>query len=313
MRRSRPVVLIMAVAAGAAWAQDAVTARSAAELLAELRARGVALPDGLSIAEDGSVVLPLPAAGEMTPAVPATPAQAGTTTGQLADGPAPQPESDPAVEWKNRAEVSFGLSDGNTESTDLRLAYVGVRETEVDKLRLDGSYYFQKDEDETRENEATAGFLYDHDIGTSRWLWFADGRWDWDEFESWDHRVGGHVGLGYKLIDRDDLRVVLRAGAGAVREFGGERDEWIPEALAGADVDWEISERHALEASFRYLPDLDEGGEFRTLTDVGWVMGLDVEKGLSLTAGLAHEYQSQVDAGVEESDLKLYAGLGLDF
>lgn len=296
-----------------------VTARSAAELLAELRARGVPLPEGLALGEDGSVRLPAapPASGVAAdaPGVPANSAEAdggaepigGAGPGASDEPPAPQ------VQWKNRAELSFGLSNGNTESSDLRLGYVGSRTTDVDKLRLDSAYYFQKDEARTQENEATAGFLYDRDIGASRWLWFADGRWDWDEFESWDHRVGGHAGVGYKLLDRDDLLLVMRAGAGAVREFGGARDEWIPEALVGADLDWRISERQSLEASFRYLPDLAEGGEFRTITTAGWVMRLDVEKGLSFTAGLAHEHQSRVDPGVEQDDLKLYAGVGLDF
>lgn len=316
-------------AAGAA-VEPAVRVQTAAELLEMLRARGVALPEGLVAARDGSVSVPA-AEGEAGAGVgaggsgegAAVPAAAGgdvvpaggngDAAPGAAAGSAAAAEGAGEARWENRVELSFGLIDGNTESTTARVGYVGTRETEIDKLRLDSAYFFQSQSNETTENEAFGAFLYDRDITPTRWIWFSDGRLEWDEFESWDARVGTHAGLGYKVFDRERLKLVARAGAGAVREFGSERDEWIPEALAGADGEWRISDRQRLEASFRYFPDLEQGGEFRMVTSAGWVLDLDMRRGLNVNAGLLHEYQSVVDPGIERSDLRVYAGVGYGF
>ena len=34
---------------------------------------------------------------------------------------------------------------------------------------------------------------------------------------------------------------------------------------------------------------------------------------MNLTAGLAHEYQSQVDPGRKRNDLRVYAGISMEF
>jgi hypothetical protein len=39
---------------------------------------------------------------------------------------------------------------------------------------------------------------------------------------------------------------------------------------------------------------------------------MDEEMNLSLTAGVRHEHQSQVDPGDDKNDLRIYAGLQID-
>ena len=60
-------------------------------------------------------------------------------------------------------------------------------------------------------------------------------------------------------------------------------------------------------------PDLDNTGEFRTLTNANWSALLDEETSMSLTAGLFHEYQSDVPSDVDKNDVKLFVGLKFDF
>ncbi len=300
----------MQPAAGAAPAPD--TAMTAAELLAALQAMGVELPEGVAVAEDGSVRLPAASAeaAAMAPAVNEAAAQAAAA----ATEPAAEedlPELDP--EWKQRIEIAFSLDDGNTESTNLRAAYRADRERDFDKLSFRAAYRNETDDGSTTKNEFQATGTYDRDIADTPWLWFVNGRYEWDQFESWDHRVGLTAGLGYRLIDREDMELILRAGGGFTREFGSGRNELIPEGLLGYDFQWDLDDRQGIESTFRYYPDLSELGEFRTVTTLGWRYALDVKDGLNLTAGLEHEYQSDVDPGVEESDLSLFAGLGLDF
>jgi putative salt-induced outer membrane protein YdiY len=323
--RAFGVVLAVASLVPAVCAQESTQkAQTAAEMLSALRDRGVVLPDGMVINEDGSVVLPSqePVA-DAAAAVPAEGAAAVAATQAAAEPlsepaepepPVAEPEAGkPAPKWKQRAEFAYTLNEGNTESSSLRGAYRTQRETDHDQLTIRSVYNRQTEREETTEHRFNVQVNYDRDIAESRWLWFANGRYDWDEFQSWEHRVGGTGGFGYRLIRRDTMQLILRAGAGGVREFGSSRNEFIPEGLAGVDFNWDISERQGIESTFRYFPELAEWGEFRTETTAGWRYALDMKDGLDLTAGLLHEYESEVDEGVEQSDLRLFVGVGLDF
>lgn len=295
-------VLVCGLACGVAAGQDAPAAMSAAELAEALRAAGYELPEGFSVNSDGSVSLPAPEVE-----APEAPAMA-------ADVPSEPVQLERAPEWDNRIELALNLSEGNTEQTNFRAGYVGTRETERSKLSLDAAYFYGKDGDGTTENRATAGVNHDWLWPESKWIVFANGRADYDQFNSWRYRTSAFGGVGYKLIDTDKFKFTPRAGAGVTKEFGSTRNELIPEGLLGFDLLWEVSERQSFESTFRYYPSFLDFSEFRTVTTAGWRMDLDgVEDGLSLTAGLLHEYQSEVDPGQEESDLRIFAGLGLDF
>ena len=114
---------------------------------------------------------------------------------------------------------------------------------------------------------------------------------------------------------REDYQVTLRAGIGLRFASSTPANEDIrPEGLEfGFDMDWQISERQKLHVDTTIFPDLDDTGEFRTLSNVAWSMLIDEERNISLNAGLANEYQSQVAAGREHNDLRIFAGLQIDF
>jgi putative salt-induced outer membrane protein YdiY len=298
--------------------------RTAAEMLEALRAMGVELPEGLVVGEDGSVLVSpgAPDAGVMVPAgetppppPPPPPPVGGEAGAMVVDAVEEELEEAPeAVRlWKQRAEFSIALTDGDNETMNLRGAYTAVRDTDHDELRLRTTYIYETESEETTEHRFIAQANYDRDIADTRWLWFVGGRYDWSQTSSFRHRVSLNAGLGYRLIQRENMELILRAGGGVTREYGSNRNDLIPEGLLGADFRWDVSDRQGIESTFRYFPDLSELGEYRTETTLGWRYALDVRDGLSLTAGLLHEYDSVVDPGNERSNLRLFAGVGLDF
>lgn len=296
------VALCLSVLTGSiACAQDAPTARSAAELLEQLRAAGVELPDGFVANEDGSVSLP--------PAAPSGDDQAPV------EDVVPGSELPEVVkpEWNTKLNMGLNVSSGNTDQIGFAGTIVSRRTTPTSELTLDAGYYFANEDGDDTENKFTAGVLHDWLFKDSKWLIFADARYDFDEFKSFEHRFATHAGVGYRFIDKEKMKLTLRAGAGIAKEFGSERNEIIPEALAGLDFWWQIAENQSFELSHRFYPDLIESGEFRTLTTAGWRLALDQGNGLSFTVNALHEYVSDVDPGVDESDLKLFAGISYEF
>ena len=308
------VALIAAAGTPAAFAQDAppaattTTTNSAADLLKALQEAGVDLSSLTTVNDDGTVTVARP----MTPQEVEAAAKEAEEATKAAEAAA-APKEEPAVKWDNKLTLGFGVSSGNTDRANVASVYVMTRETDRSKLTFDAAYFYAEDDGNKSENRFTTGLLHDWLFPNSRWLIFADVRYDYDEFQSWRHRLAFHVGPGYKLIDEDKIKLTLRAGIGAAKEWLSENDGWRPEALAGADFDWKISENQGFAATFRIFPDLDDFGEYRTRTTAGWKMDIDRADGLALTLGLLHEYQSVVDDGRDNDDLKIFGGLTFDF
>jgi len=307
---SAAAALALVTAAGTAHAQDeaAPAATTPAELLDALRAAGVEIPDGFTTQDDGTVALPAqPASAAAAAAAPAAAAAAEE------DPAAPLTERD---KWTFKITASLRLTDGNTETTTVRADASAIRNTDNDRLSLGAGGFYATDEGEETANELFASSLYDRFFGPRRrWLAFAEGRYEYDEFESFLHRLSVVAGPGYRAINTDKFELILRAGLGARRDFGGMADNTIvPEALAGADFAWDISERQDLVASTRYFPSLLDTRDYRIVSSAEYsILMADFAEGLSFNVGIEHEYEQQVPEEVDESDIRLYAGLGLEF
>lgn len=224
------------------------------------------------------------------------------------------PKEEKKIEpWKSRFALGFGAEAGNTERANLTIELTMKRERKKSKTALDARYYYSEDRGDRNANKFTAGGVHDWLFPDSPWSFFGDSRYDYDEFNSWEWRLSGHGGLGYQLFDEDDLSVLLRAGAGGAKEFKSKRNQFIPEALFGGELDWKITSRQAIVAKTTFFPDLDDTGEFRNVTSAGWNYKLDDESNMALNLGVYNEFQSKTDHGIDKNDLRIYGGLSFDF
>jgi putative salt-induced outer membrane protein YdiY len=244
-------------------------------------------------------------------------AEAGETQeAPPADAPppeAPPPAPAPPPEWKFKLIVAAGGASGNTENANANVILAAVRETPEMKTVLDSGYFFDSSDGDRSQNRFTVGGRNDWLNPDSRWFYFADARYDLDEFQSWDSRVSGHLGIGYRLIQPPKLTLNLLAGLGAVKEWGSSNDNVRAEALLGVEGKYEFAEKHTLVFSSTLFPDLSDPGEYRWVNNAGWSFLMDEKNKLSLTAGVQHEYQTVVDTGREHSDVRVLVGLQLDF
>lgn len=215
--------------------------------------------------------------------------------------------------WKFRLTLAGASASGNTESANFSTIFAATRDTPQSKTVFDASYFYGERDGSSSENRFSTGVRHDWLNPESKWFQFITARYDHDKFQSWDHRVQGHVGIGRHLIEPPKLRLDLLAGAGAVKEWGSENDDVRPEALLGIDGEYAFAEEHTLKFSSTIFPDLSELDDYRVVNTLAWAWSLDNTRNLALTAGLQHEYQSQVDAGRDRNDLRVYAGVQLDF
>ncbi|MHC5114045.1 MAG: DUF481 domain-containing protein [Planctomycetota bacterium] len=216
--------------------------------------------------------------------------------------------------WKGAFSLGGTAKFGNTDSQELSVGVDLKRETEKLRTKINVDYYYDASNGDRTDNKIRGTVYQDWLNKGSKWFYFLSGAYDYDEFESWEHRVAGHGGVGYHLIEDEKFWMDLRLGLGAVREFNSTNTDLRPEILLGYDLEWKISEKQSLTSRLRVFPDLDDTGEFRLIGNLGWKVLLDEEMNMSLFARLRDEYQSTVGGGdTKHNDLRIVVGLTFDF
>jgi len=228
-----------------------------------------------------------------------------------AAGEAAAPEPEP--EWTSSLTLGLNGSEGNTENLSLRAGLETERLIkDVERFKFTSRYKLDTDDGDRTENEwynlaIQEWYLPDH----PKWSWFLQGDAEYDEFQDWDVRVSGTVGLGYLFIDEEDITLRGRVGFGGAYEFGSDDERFIPEALVGYDYENQLDERSRITSTGNLFLDLEEGDEFRSYWDLAYEIDMTDEGDWTLRVGVDHQYDS--DSDVRPWDLGYYAALVYSF
>jgi hypothetical protein len=238
-----------------------------------------------------------------------------------AKGDASAPPADAAAQvdepipskWKFSLAANANYVDSSDEQLDFRVAGSAVYEDpDVEKLKVDGEYFFRTVNSSTTDNNLLLTGVYDYFFQDSSWLAFGKVQGQMAPLEAWEQRLSGWGGVGYRFFREAPLVLTGKIGAGATREFGGinqTRAELYLE-LAGK---WDISEFQSLEASCWIAPEFEDFSDYLLLSRLEWSVTIDPTLGMSFLGGLRYQYQSNVPAGDNPDDLRVYAGIKVDF
>ncbi len=227
--------------------------------------------------------------------------------------------------WDSKFSLGLNASAGKTTESSLRLSIDSVYTDSTKKFTFDSFYLYKQTDNVPTENKFTAGVRGDWPFAGSLWGYFAQGRYDYDAFQSWLHRATAGGGFTYLLVDLDRIDpaagldrtdiVTLSAhgGIGLNREFGSLVTDIEYEGILGLDFGWRISKRQRLTIDGTVFPGISNSGEYRFVSRAAWSMRLDRLDGISLTAGYHYEYQSDVDPGIDPNDLQFFISMGIDF
>ncbi|MFO8056604.1 MAG: DUF481 domain-containing protein [bacterium] len=214
---------------------------------------------------------------------------------------------------KARLEAGLNASKGNSESFTARAAFNSLYKTPKVRNSAEAAYYYGTIEEEDAVNNFTAVMTNDWLFPDSPWSMFVKGRYDYNEFNFWKHRVSLHGGAGHRVVDREDLLWMLRGGAGLSKEYESEDEDLKWEALLGWNLWWRITDGQELKLEQTAYPDLGNLWEYRLETSGSWTAAIKGDTPLSMGAGFTHQYYSEVDEGYDHYDLKYYAMIAVDF
>lgn len=199
-------------------------------------------------------------------------------------------------DWKNSLEVGLNGAGGSSQAVSIRAGYNLARTAELTDWNL--SFMFTK-------NEAN-GIMTQHNALTySNWNWHLDNldhpRWslftknglEYDQFQPFDLRFFLNSGLGYDLLEIEDItKLRTRFGSGASREFGGPVDDWQPEANFGFDFNHQLTKLQKINATVDYFPAWDNWANYRSVGNFGWEVVVDQEDNISFKVNVIDRYDS---------------------
>jgi putative salt-induced outer membrane protein YdiY/preprotein translocase subunit YajC len=215
--------------------------------------------------------------------------------------------------WSSSIDLSLTSETGNTDERSFRVGGKLGREYGQVKFASDLSYYNKESDGENTDDKLTIGLLRDRSFEDSDWFFFMMGRYDYDVFESWRHRAAFHTGPGYKLIQKADFWMDLRAGPGVRKEWGSETDDPEAEGLIGSSFEWKPTAKQTFSFKTLFYAAFSDFSDNRTRTTFDWDYLLNDEINLSFVLGILHEYQAVVDPGKDRNDTRIHTGFRFRF
>ncbi len=275
-------------------------------------------------ASNDSVVIEHAVLGKVTvPAASVHPLQKGDSSPVAGESPPqdktasdtskalPKQVTPPPNPWKASVSLAATASKTTTSTYNIRLGAEAHHKTDASQFDVTASWYWNQAKGSTTDNDILVRGSQDWFIPDSRWLYFAQGTWQYDQFEAWAHRVSPYGGIGYRLFDQDDLTLTAKGGAGITWQYRGNRVD--PQLLGELSTNWKIDSRQTLTGFVSIAPDPVDFGNFLLTLTADWKMKVGEDSPWSFNLGLRNIYDSSPTGDSTSNDLKAYAGLSMDF
>lgn len=213
----------------------------------------------------------------------------------------------PFQNWSGRGEIGASRTTGNTSNLGLA---VGLR---LDRKGIDWQHLLNASADFQRSNGRTTSEKYfaswepRYRLGRRAFA-FAISQYERNPFQGFDARYSVSGGIGYRLLDKDDISLSLKAGPAWRRtEFANGGSESSIAGLAGFDFDWTITDRLKFTQDMNMLANAAGSGTViidANNTSINLVSGLEAKVSDRLTTRFSYtiDYDSNPPAGATETD-----------
>jgi hypothetical protein len=141
--------------------------------------------------------------------------------------------------WTRTFSLGLSGQEGNSKTLDIIVGLDADAENEKRRWAFDARYNYSTADSDTTNNNAMVALGRDWLFSESRWFTFARGRFDYDDFRTWEFRLQGDAGVGYEFIKWETFTLRGRTGPSVVQEWNENqfRAEW----LAGPELVWNLT------------------------------------------------------------------------
>jgi putative salt-induced outer membrane protein YdiY len=215
--------------------------------------------------------------------------------------------------WKNQLSIGASNTAGNDETTTFAgaLNFHYTKKPDEITLKFEGAYGMSNGAQNAGLFSQTA--VWRHDLADRLFGYVGDDV-RYDAIKGISLQGTATVGLGYKLVDEDKLKIDVRGGPGITyqRTFDGTTNTSAA-AEAGFRLQYIFNERTSLTHEDTYITSLDDFKMWRIHSETALNFKLDLESGLGLKFGFNDDYENEPAAGRKNNDTRLMLSLTLDF
>jgi putative salt-induced outer membrane protein len=216
--------------------------------------------------------------------------------------------------WNGGLNVGYALTAGNSETSNLALAFIADRPTLTDKLSLYAKSVYSNNNapgatPTTTANSIQGGARYDRNIN-NRLFGFVNGDFQTDELQELNLRSLFGGGLGYHAIKGEKTTLDLLGGGNYTRESYFTFTRNFAALTIGEEFFHKLANTE-IKQKFYFYPDMNNFGEYHTTFDLGTVTKLN--KWLGWQNSFSDIYVTNPPVGRKKNDIVFTTGMNISF
>lgn len=207
-------------------------------------------------------------------------------------------------DWTKRFEVGGRFLDGNTNQDFVNVGGKFYRKMGDWDGQLEFNGQWGQSDGKVNSNRWSANATYDYSK-EGNWILFAAVKNEYDEFENLDYRGTYSSGLGYRVFNERDRRLIFRVGPGATHEFfrNPQNTRTTFDSFGEVEMDWRVMERTMFETKTTIHPSVEDLRILRIISNHGLFFQLDQEDQWKLKLGVRLEYNGKPNNNRDPSDI----------
>jgi putative salt-induced outer membrane protein len=218
-------------------------------------------------------------------------------------------------DWDLGTNVGFALTRGNSETSNLAIAFTAVRQTKNDKLAAYANTIYATDDapganPSAIANTTQAGIRYDHDL-TNRIFGFAGADFMTNGLQELNLRSVFGGGVGYHAIKRPNTTLDILLGAGYTHESYTTVTNSFANAIVGEEFTRKLLKSTTVDQTFYFYPNLNQTGQYRGTFNLGVVT--KISSWLGWQTAFGDIYVSNPPVSTKQNDIILTTGLNFAF
>jgi putative salt-induced outer membrane protein YdiY len=219
--------------------------------------------------------------------------------------------------WTANFDLSLGYTDATTDTSTFATSFELRRKKAPTDFSFGAFYLFgttkEKGENRiTNQNRLLGRTRLDYDL-SDRLFSFGQVSAEYDEIQSLSLRTDPTVGLGYRFIMREKLKLSGRTGPGYVyqRYFGGGTESFFT-ILFGGDLEADLPYGSKFRWTAEYLPAVDEWTDnYIIRTNADWTM--PIIGWMNFKISVINIYNNRPADGTDNNSFATLTGLSWQF
>lgn len=222
-------------------------------------------------------------------------------------------EEKPKSPWSGSVSLSLSGNSGTNITFNFRFNAQVRRVTPMEIFTANLSYFLAYDSGVLTDNNGLLDASQTWNISAnSPWNIWIQGSYQYDENEGYKTRLTGYGGAGYRVVNKDDLKINLKAGFGAQWDYRGNTGVQ-PQSILEIDCMWAIMDGIKFTSNASIANDVRNLGSYLVRARAQLEVAIKAVKGLALTAGIRDEYDSTPAVGSSFNQVWYWVGIQYNF